>query len=246
VLVLPLGAALYFGLAPLEELVQGFSDFVEGRVVDFPPLVRRVAWITLPLMAVAYRVAEPLALGALVTLSAGVLTGHRTTVGNALRHSLRCSVALIVMWFLRGLSIQVGTMLCYGPGLLLAGLFFSALPALVLERLGPFQALARSVELNKKRLGEAVVLVLLLGLIESLVTQCGQLLPRGIPQSVGIALLYGSMLVLYATASTVFYFSGRCQRENYDLQLWVQTIASRDQQDAESDAQPLFRPQATA
>jgi hypothetical protein len=245
-LVLPLASALYYGLGATEDLALGFAEFAEGNAIDFRPLVERAAILTLPLMMLAYRVAEPLALGALVTLSAGVLTGHRTTLGNAVKHSLKCSFALMVMWFLRGLSVQIGTLFCYGPGMLLAGLFFSALPALVLERLGPLQALSRSVELNKKRLGEAVVLVLLLGLIESLITQCGQLLPRGAPQAVGVAVLYSCALVLYAATATAFYFSGRCQREDYDLQLWVQSIARREEQEDALDATRLFRPQPTA
>src|SRR5262245_32135236 len=123
--------------------------------------------------------------------------------------------------------------------MLLAGLFFNALPALVLDLLGPLQALQGNVALNKDRLSEAVVLVLLLGLIESLITQCGQLLPRAAPQAAGVAVLYSCTLVLYAAAATAFYFSGRCQREDYDLQLWVQTLARRDQQDDSLDATNL-------
>ena len=79
-------------------------------------------------MFLAYRVAEPLALGALVLLSAGRLTGRRATPKNAVSMSVRCSVALIVMWLLRWLLIQLGTQLCYVPGIIIAGLYFSALP----------------------------------------------------------------------------------------------------------------------
>ncbi|MBL8852185.1 MAG: hypothetical protein JNG89_21110, partial [Planctomycetaceae bacterium] len=102
VLVVPLAAALYFGMGAAQELAQGFTDFADGNAVDFRPLVERAAVVTLPMMLLAYRVAEPLALGALVTLSAGVLTGHLTTLGYAVKHSLKCSFGLLVMWFLRG------------------------------------------------------------------------------------------------------------------------------------------------
>lgn len=243
----PLGAAMYFGIGALAELGQGFNDALDGRQVDFRPLLLRVLWFTLPLLTLAYRVAEPLALGALVVVSAGVLTGHRPSAGAAVRHSLRCSVPLITMWLLRWVCVQLGTLACYAPGLLLAGLFFTALPALVLERLGPIEAFSRSIALNKKRLGESILLVLLLGLIETVVVQwSAQLLPHGILQSVGVGILYSSLLALYAAAATVFYFSGRCQREHYDLELWVHGLARRDELESGDTASPLFRPQVAS
>jgi len=225
----PMFAATYFGGAAAEEFGFGLAAFFDGQQVDLAPLLRRLATVTFPLMAIASRVAEPLALGALVVLATGVLTGRRTTISSAVRFSLGCGVSLVVMWTLRWISVQLGTIFCYVPGIFLAALFFSALPALVLERLGPLQALVRSVDLNWNRIWEAMLLVLLLALIDIAVMECAQLLPRGLPQSIGMGVLYASTLVLYAAASTVFYFSGRCQLENYDLQVWVQSVARRDE-----------------
>jgi hypothetical protein len=227
--LLPMFVSMYFGMAAAEEFNFGLAMFLEGQPVDLVPLLQRMAIVTLPLLTIAYRVVEPLCLGALVVLSAGVLTGHRTTIGSAMRSSLGCGFALVIMWTLRWLSVQLGTLFCYIPGILLAALFFSALPALVLERLGPLRALGRSVDLNSKRLWESVLLVLLLGLIDAFVISCAQLLPHGLLQSIGLTLLYSSTLVLYAAAVTAFYFSGRCQLENYDLQLWAQAVQRRDE-----------------
>jgi hypothetical protein len=229
VAVAPMFVAMYFGTAAAEEFGFGLAAFLDGQQVDLAALVRRLLIVTLPLMALAFRVAEPLCLGAMVMLSAGILSGHPTTVGSALQRSLSCGISLVVMWTLRWASITLGTVFCYIPGILLAAIFFSALPALVFERLGPLQALGRSSNLNSKRLWEAVLLVLLLGLIEIAVRECAQMLPRGLPQAAGMAVLYGSTLVIYGAVSTVFYFSGRCQLENYDLQLWVQSVERRDE-----------------
>lgn len=229
-MAVPLWGAIYFGTPPAIELLDAWvAATLEGEPIDLVPPLRRFVSVTISWSIVAQGICQPLALGAIVMLSSGVLTGHQTTFGEALRHSLRCGVPLVVMWFVRGLLVQLGSILCYVPGILLVGLYVCALPALVLERLGPIQALNRSIALNKKRLGESVLLVLLLGLIEWLVTQFGQLLPAGVPQSAGTAVLYAGMLTVYGAAGTVFYFSGRCQRENYDLQLWVQTLVSRDE-----------------
>lgn len=246
VMVVPAAIAFHFGVPPLEELLEGFFDLLEGSRVDFLPLLKRLGYATLPTMFLAYRVAEPLALGALVLLSAGLLTGRRATPKSAVSMSVRCSVALIVMWLLRWLLIQLGTQLCYVPGIIIAGLYFSALPALIIERIGPFRAMGRSVELNKDRMFEAVVLVLLLGLIDFLLTPIAHVLPSGVPQALGIGFVHSGVLVLYAAASTVFYFSGRCQFEDLDLQLWVQTVAGRDELDPPADVTTLFSPQPTA
>ena len=242
----PIAISLYLAWPATDDLAQAFAKAGEGRPVDLITPLKRFALETLPLLFLAYRVAEPLALGALVTLSARLLTGQPTSTRSAIVNSLRCSVALIVMWLLRWLCIQVGTVFCYVPGILLAGLFFTALPALVVEQIGPFRAFSRSVELNKNRLGEAVLLVLLLGLIEILLAPIAQILPRNVPQAVGIGLVHSGILVLYAAASTVFYFSGRCQFEDLDLQVWVRTVARRDELDPPADGTTLFSPQPTA
>lgn len=246
-MALPLWGYFLFGLQPVVALLDAWFKFTVERVqVDFQPFLTRILSVTVPWLIAAYVVCQPIALGALVLLSAGVLTGHRTTPGEAMRQSLRSGIPLVWMWFLRMFCVQLGSMMCYVPGILLAAIWLCAVPALVLEGLGPIQALSRSFQLNKPRLGEAVLLVLLLGLIEWVTTQYAQLFPAGLPQAIGVSLLSAAMLVLYAAGITVFYFSGRCQRENYDLQLWVQTLVRRDEVDTGPDQSTLFTPQTTA
>jgi len=238
VMFVPMFVMVYIGGAAFEEFAFGYGLLIDGHQVDLTPLIQRVAYVSLPLMALAYGVAEPLCIAALVVITAGVLTGHRTTVREALRHTLGCSLPLLFMWFLRWISIKLGTICFIGPGFLMAALFFSALPVLVLEGVGPLHSLRRSMHLVWARLGEAVLLVVLLGLIEALVLQCAQFLPAGIPRTIGIAVVYSSMLSLYATTATTFYFSARCREENYDLQLWVQQLVNRDAAREAEDVPP--------
>ncbi|MFO1095987.1 MAG: hypothetical protein U0992_22175 [Planctomycetaceae bacterium] len=243
---LPLWGYFYFGLQPVLALLDAWFMFAGERVpIDFRPFLMRILSVTLPWLIATYFICQPIALGALVLLSAGILTGHRTTPGEAIRASLRSGIALTWMWLLRMVCVQLGSMMCYVPGIMLAAIWLCAVPAVMLEGLGPIQALSRSYQLNKPRLGEAVLLVLLLGLIEWLTTQYGQLFPAGWPQAIGISLLSAAMLVLYAAGITVFYFSGRCQSENYDLQLWVQSLARRDELNASPDQSTLFTPLTT-
>lgn len=235
---LPMLAAMYFGIVATEELGFAFAALTERQQIDIWPYVWRVAAITLPLFIVAYRIAEPLCLGALVVLSAGVISGQRVSTREALRQSFSCGVALVVMWGLRWVAVQFGTMMCYVPGIIVAALFLCALPAIVIEKIGPLRGLGRSVELNGRRFWEAVLLVLLLGLIDVFILQCGQMMPHGLPRAVSMTVLYASTLVLYAATVTAFYVSGRCQLENYDLQVWAQSVVQRDAASAADDVMP--------
>lgn len=236
VTLLPMIAAMYYGVAAVEELGFAFMALLERQQIDIWPYVRRVLAVTVPLFVAAYRIAEPLCLGALVVLAAGVFSGRRVTARDALRQSAGRGIALVVMWSLRWLAVQFGTIFCYLPGIVVAALFCSALPALVLEGIGPLRALGRSVELNGRRFWEAVLLVVLLGLIDISILECAQVMPPGLPRAAAMAVLYSSTLVLYAATITAFYFSGRCQLENYDLQVWAQSVAQRDAQSVADDS----------
>ncbi len=240
ILAVPLTVAMYFGLGPIQEIAESLGDPARMRPEDLIEMFTHLGVITLPLMAIAYRIAEPLALGALVFIVAGAILGKRPGVGEAIRRSLRRAWPLIAMWFLRWICVQIGTMACYIPGILLAGLFSVALPAIMLERKGPLAGMGRSIELNKQRMLPACGLILLLGLIESSMVQLGQLLPSILLQSLAVAVLYSCTLGLYAAGVTVFYFSGRCKVENYDLQLLAEEVAAAPVDEGTTEERTLF------
>lgn len=240
-MAVPLTAAMYFGFAPVQEQFAQLGNQGIVRPEDFVGILQHMGVVAIPLLTLAYRVAEPLALGALIFMLAGTLIGERPTLGQSLRRSLRLGWVLIILWFLRWLCVQVGTMACYIPGILLAGLFSVALPAAVLEGTGPLASLGRSVELNKQRMFPSMGLILLLGLIESMMVQLGQLMPNILLQSLCVGLLYSSTLCLYAAGVTVYYFAGRCKVENYDLQLLAEQVASKPEEPTET-ATSLFSP----
>jgi hypothetical protein len=238
----PLAVAMYFGLGPVQELGESIGNQALLRPEDLVELFRHIGAVTVPLMAIAYRIAEPLAIGALVYIAAGTMMGKRPTAWEAVRRSVRRAIPLIIMWFLRWVCIQIGTVACYVPGILLAGLFSAAMPAIILERKGPLAAMGRSIELNKQRMLPSMGLILLLGLIESMMAQLGQLLPTILLQAAAVAVLYSCTLTLYACGVTVFYFSGRCKMENYDLQLLAEQVASAPVEEEAEEQGTLFSP----
>lgn len=236
----PLMVAMYFGLGPVQELGETMGNQALVAPEDLVELFQHIGVVTLPLMAFAYRIAEPLAIGALVYLAAGTMMGQRPTGWDAAKRSLSRAIPLIAMWFLRWICIQVGSIACYVPGILLAGLFAAAMPAVVLERKGPLAALGRSIELNKQRMLPSMGLILLLGLIESMMAQVGNLMPSVLLQALAVAVMYSCTLALYASGVTVFYFSGRCKVENYDLQLLAEEVASAPIDEETADQGTLF------
>jgi hypothetical protein len=220
-----------------------WSEFVSDpflRPENAGEILRHIGFVLIPLAIVAYRIAEPLALGALIVIATGSLMGKRPTMGEAIRRSMRRMWPLLVMWFVRWVCIKIGALACSVPGLVLAGLFSVSAPAVLLERKGAFAALGRSIELNKERLFPASLLIFLLGLIEWLISQLPQLLPTPLLQAIGMAACYTCTLVLYSCAVTVFYFSGRCKMENYDLQLLAEQVASAPDEEATDEKGTLF------
>lgn len=221
----PMFIAFYIGFGGVEEAVRPLSIPGQGRPEDVWAMFEHMGMVMLPLLFVAYRVIEPLALGALIYQSAAILHGQTPAIGESIRHSLRRVFALCVMWLVRWLCIKVGLVFCYIPGILLAGLFIAALPAVVLEGAGPFGGLGRSIDLTKKRFLPAVGLAVVLFMIEYNVTGLAQMIPVSAATAVAHALLYAAVLPVYAAAVTTFYFAGRSLTENYDLQVLAAEVA---------------------
>jgi hypothetical protein len=221
----PMAVAVYFGYGRLEKHAQRFSIPGQAGPDDLLALLREFGTVTMPLMILAYRVAEPIALGALVLHTAAALHGRPLSLRDSVRASLLRSAPLIALWFVRWIAIKVCLIFCYFPGILVAGLFLSALPALMLEDRGPLGAIGRSVEVNRKRLLPAAGLAIVLFLIESYQMFLPEIVPVLSVRSLLHAGCYAAMLPMYAAACTAFYYSGRCESEHYDVQLLAAEVA---------------------
>jgi hypothetical protein len=222
---LPMSIAVYFGYGRLEQHVQKFSIPGQAGPDDFLALMQEFGTVTMPLLFLAYRVAEPIALGALVLHSAAALHGRTLSLRDAVRTSLIRSAPLVAMWLVRWMAIKVSLMFCYIPGILVAGLFISALPALMLEDRGPLAALGRSAQLNRNRLLPAAGLAIVLFLIESFQMVLPELVTVLSVRALLHAGCYAALLPLYAAACTAYYYSGRCEMEHYDLQVLAAEVA---------------------
>jgi hypothetical protein len=221
----PMTIAVYFGFGRLEKLVQRFSIPGQAGPDDLIAVFREYGTVTMPLLFLAYRVAEPIALSCLVLHCAAVLHGRPLSIRESIRTSLTRSASLVGLWFIRWIAIKASLIFCYVPGILVAGLFLSALPALVIEDVGPMAALRRSVELNRKRLLPAAGLAIVLFLIESYQMMLVEILPVLSARAILHAGCYAALLPLYAAACTTYYYSGRCETEHYDVQVLAEDVA---------------------
>ncbi|HEX5696463.1 MAG TPA: hypothetical protein VFZ15_08750 [Acidimicrobiia bacterium] len=161
-------------------------------------------------------------------LHRGIIPSWRDSIGFGLGRPFALLGAVILV----GLGSSIGLILCLVPGIWLFASWSVTVPALVVERRGPIQAMQRSFQLAKGRLGPVLVVVLIsslvygtvsytFSLLASVLTFAGQSgdLPMSVAASV-ISSTVSSILVqpFIAAATIVLYLDLRVRAEDYDLQ----------------------------
>lgn len=93
--------------------------------------------------------------------AAGIVArGEKPTIGQGL-----FSVKVIITNIATGLICLIGYMLCYVPGLVASVLLWAAPAATVVDQVGVGGAIGKSIEVNKKNIGLAILTYLVMGLI---------------------------------------------------------------------------------
>lgn len=100
--------------------------------------------------------------GAVIYGTVQDLNGARATPGDALATGLRSFLPLIIVSILFTLAFWIGLILLIVPGLAVACLWCVAVPALVAERRGVFDAFGRSNELTRGNRGRILALIVIL------------------------------------------------------------------------------------
>ena len=77
------------------------------------------------------------------------LKGKGASFGASLSHGMRHLAPLVCVGFLESLGVFLGALLLAVPGLILMFMWFVAIPACVVERLGPVDSMSRSAKLTK-------------------------------------------------------------------------------------------------
>jgi hypothetical protein len=186
--------------------------------------------LALLLFGVARLLVQTLLSGAIAVVVVGERFGTNVTVGTALKKMLRRTPALFVVWFCVTVSVMLGG--CTGVGgYALGALWFVAVPALMIEGLGPFASMGRSWRLGARRFWAMVGVSMLSGLVALLVGFAFSLLAL-IPVAfsllsswswlfAGVAAQVNDLVTIPIAAATaaLAYLDLRIRTEGLDLQV---------------------------
>jgi len=241
---------LFFGIAAIPQLlvlalqlVQLFlgSNAVTPGNRGAAPVIRpgfagasiAVGLITIIVVLLAYLLAQ----GATVSAVADLYLGRTPTIGESFRKVRRDLGTLFGVAILNGLVVAVGFILLIIPGIYLTCRLMIAVPAAVLENLGPRSSLERSMALTKDAAGRAfaifllyLVLLLAFAFLIQVPVSIALVAVRGNPamfrlmQGVAdVSNALGTTLItpVFTIAASAFYFDLRVRKEAFDLQMMM-------------------------
>jgi len=132
--------------------------------------------------------------------------GPGPSVGSLLKSALSCLVSMTVLSFMAQVAISIGVVFLIVPGVFLAVIWIVAPPALVIEKVGPFDALHRSFELTRGNRVRILPLVLVFLVAEALSLGVGFLLSDMPALSNVFGTLYSVIVYPFVViVSTVLY-----------------------------------------
>lgn len=186
---------------------------------------------------------------AVIRLYAASYQGHELNWRDSLRSSLPRLLPVIGATLLVGLGSGLGLILCLVPGVWLWVSWYTTVPAMVAEHLGPIEGLKRSFKLVRPRfwttLGIGAVAYLLASIVSNIVSFAVQLastpliftqaenpgaLPAALGPILGVSLLASVVVEIFtlpflAAVATAVYFDLRVRTEGYDLELMASELA---------------------
>lgn len=184
--------------------------------------------ILLPLVLGLVYVVIPITNAALVHAIARAYLQQPTSVMQALKFALQRILPLIWTWFLMGLAIMGGLLLCVVPGILAALWFGLATQVVILEGISGFDALKRSKLLMTGNIGKLFLLGLVVGLINLAAGAVSAFIPQPHVQAVLGSVIQGLATIFSSATTVIFYFSTRCKAENFDLTLLAESVAAAE------------------
>jgi hypothetical protein len=174
------------------------------------------------------------------TFVSDVYLGRSGDIGSAITRGLTRFLPTMLATILKTLGVFAACIFFVIPGIILMLYWFAALPAAVLEPVGPLAALGRSGTLSRGVKWHvlktyllavclflaAYVLVLLIGWIISLVVHVVSV--AGTTRVVTIVISIGMMFVypLWPIIQTLLYYDARIRNEGYDIELMAQRVGA--------------------
>lgn len=180
--------------------------------------------VSIPIALLAAYIIGPITNAALVYAVANAYLDRPVSVGESYKRAFGRLLPLIWTWFLVGMAIFGGMILCLVPGILAAFWFSLATQVVVLEDASGFAAMKRSRQLMAGNIGTIFVLGLLIGIINAGVGYGSAMIPQPYVQAVVQAIIMAIATIVSSVAFVIFYFSCRCKHEQFDLALLAQSV----------------------
>ena len=171
-------------------------------------------------------VVMPVTNAAVIQGVARVYLGQPVTAVEALKHGLRRLIPLLWTNLLMMLAIFGGCLLLIIPGILFALWFGLAQQVVVIEGVSGPAALGRSKKLVRKHLGTFLLLGLIMFIISTVLNQIGVWIPQPHLSLVVVTLVQAAVTMLWSAALVVFYFSCRCDVDQFDLHYLAQSMGA--------------------
>jgi len=172
----------------------------------------------------------PITNAAVIQSVARVYLGQSITALEAFKHAFSRFLPLVGTSILMYMAIFGGFLLLIIPGIYFAIWFGLSQHVVVLEGLAGPKALGRSKQLVHKDRGKFLALGLIVGVISFMLVIGAKFIPQ--PHiSVIVSVLLQAVTTMIGTAAiVVFYFSCRCNVENFDLHYLAESIGARPAQ----------------
>jgi Membrane domain of glycerophosphoryl diester phosphodiesterase len=219
----------------------------KAPAIGTPPLAAKIPTASSGLMAfgivgalvgiIVYLVVYLFSQGGTVYAVSELYLGRSTTIGASLGRMRGQVGNLLGVTMLSGLAMMGGFILLIIPGIYIACRLITAVPAALLEDLGPRAALERSFKLTKDSAGRAFVIYLLYGILiyaaillfmGPFLFMVGMSVKDPAMWQVWMAVsqvggFVGNVLVgpIFTIGAAVFYYDLRVRKEAFDLQIMM-------------------------
>lgn len=183
--------------------------------------------MTIPL-SLLFAIVGAVANGAMVWAISRAYLGESVSFDSAWRHSFSRALPLIGATILYTLAMFGGMLLCVIPGYIFMLWFILYTQTVMLEGLSGRAALSRSKALMKGNMMKGFVLLLLVFIISVAIGAISGLIPQPHIAVVIQVALQAVIVTFSAAAMTVFYFSCRCDHEDFDLMRLAEAVEAND------------------
>jgi hypothetical protein len=149
------------------------------------------------------------------------MRGRPFAIGDSLAKGLNRFLPIIALSFCIGIAMAVGFVLLIIPAFIFLAMLYVALPACVVERLGPFQSMGRSADLTSGHRWAVFGIAILLALINIIANKVIQLIFAAIGGSLfGVLGSFGWLSLFGAFSAivvSVAYHDLRVVKEGIDV-----------------------------